>query len=296
MSVDPRGIGDQAAGPVRLLSSFGEGCIRILAPNPSPMTLDGTNTYLLFDSETGSGVVVDPGPVSVDHQERILSAASSRGLEISGVVLTHHHRDHAASASDLATLLAVPLLAHPDSSVAGVTDALPSHGRASVGGVDFEVIPTPGHCGDHLAFMSAEGYLLTGDHVLGRGTTVVLHPDGDLAAYLRSLHTVADLDFVGLLPGHGPELEAELAKAVIEFYLDHRTERIAQIVDLIATKPGVTVEEITLAIYGSDVSPMILWAGRATTEAAVAMLVEEGVIRRDGGRLAMVQVMRSKYS
>jgi glyoxylase-like metal-dependent hydrolase (beta-lactamase superfamily II) len=199
--------------------------LRLLAPNPSPMTLDGTNTWVLREPGATRCVVVDPGPLDEAHLTRVAEHGPV-GL----IVLTHGHLDHSAGAARLHELTGAPVLARDP---AWCIDTAPlQDGKATpVDGVEWLTVVTPGHSSDSVCLvLPADRALLTGDTVLGRGTTVVAHPDGRLADYLDSLQRLRDLagsDIDVLLPGHGPVLESPAE--VLDFYLRHRQERLEQV-------------------------------------------------------------------
>jgi glyoxylase-like metal-dependent hydrolase (beta-lactamase superfamily II) len=176
--------------------------LRIVAPNPGPMTLEGTNTYVVGEAPA---YVIDPGPADKGHVAAIVSAGEQRG-GLGGVLLTHSHADHAAAA---------PLLDAP------VIETGPFH-----------VVPTPGHAGDHVCFV-ADRVCFTGDLILGEGSSIVPPDGGSLAAYLESLRRVRELDLELLCPGHGPYLTDPKAK--VDEYIDHRLERERKLVAALET-------------------------------------------------------------
>lgn len=252
---------------------------RVLAPNPSPMTLDGTNTYVVHPPGAGVAALVDPGPEDPDHLARVEEVL--RGLDAwpTTVLVTHHHVDHAAAARSWtrhfgATLHApTPAVAGPDGHV------LADGGHVDLPGLAVEAVATPGHSADHLAFRLGTGALLTGDHVLGRGTSVVAHPDGDLAAYLESLRRVLGLGPDVMYPGHGPELTEDTA-AVVRYYLDHRAFRQRQVLAALADGPA-TPRGIVEQVY-ADVDRSLWPAAEASTRAALHQLAQDGHIAFDG--------------
>jgi glyoxylase-like metal-dependent hydrolase (beta-lactamase superfamily II) len=148
---------------------------RILAPNPSPWTLEGTNTWLVG---LRAPIVIDPGPPIDEHLDAILEAAG----EVRAVLLTHTHRDHAEGAEAFAARASAPLaVAHPplNGHLCATAEPLVDGQRIVADGATLTVVATPGHASDHVAFLlEEEQAMFTGDHVLGRGTTVVAHPDG----------------------------------------------------------------------------------------------------------------------
>ena len=199
--------------------------LRLLAPNPGPMTLDGTNTWVLRDPGSDHCVVVDPGPLDAGHLSRVVEHGP-----VALVVLTHGHLDHAEAAPRLHEMTGAPVAAR-DPRLCIDADPLGGDEARAVAGVEWLTVLTPGHSSDSVCLLlHADRALLTGDTVLGRGTTVVAHPDGELAAYLDSLRRLRDLagtDVDVLLPGHGPVLDAPVE--VLEFYLAHRAERLEQV-------------------------------------------------------------------
>jgi len=248
---------------------------RILAPNPSPMTLDGTNTYVVGERDHGPVAVVDPGPDLAAHRDRVDRAVLDRDAEVVAVLVTHHHPDHAEAARAWAAAYDCPVVA-ATREVAGDDGRIVGDGEAIVvGAVTIEVVATPGHTRDHLAFRLPTGALLVGDHVLGRGTSVVVHPDGDLLAYLASLRRVLDLGPDALFPGHGPEL-VEDPSAVLRYYRDHRRFREAQLIDALRAGPA-GVSALVAHLY-HDVDRRLWPAAGASTRAALAALATEGRI------------------
>ncbi|GGK57744.1 MBL fold metallo-hydrolase [Ornithinimicrobium pekingense] len=206
---------------------WGERAFCVLCPNPSPMTLEGTNTWVLAEPGSSDVVVVDPGPLDEGHLRAVLDHVAGRGGRVALTLLTHGHWDHAESAGRWAELTGAPVRA-----VGRGHDDLAAGERLRVGGLEVFVVPTPGHTGDSVSFLlPAEQVLLTGDTVLGRGTTVVAYPDGDLTSYLESLARLRDLTGSGaassIAPGHGPVVPD--AAGTVEHYLRHRHERLEQV-------------------------------------------------------------------
>jgi glyoxylase-like metal-dependent hydrolase (beta-lactamase superfamily II) len=242
---------------------WSERVTRVLAPNPSPLTLEGTNTFMVAGPGAASVVVVDPGPDDDGHATRVLRACGGRDAEL--VLLTHTHPDHAEGARAFAARVAAPL-------AAGVPLA--------AAGVELRPLPTPGHAADHCCFLlPAERAAFTGDHVLGRGTTVVEWPGGDMAAYLRSLELLLDRDLERLYPGHGPVVGDPRAR--VEGYLAHRREREAQV--LAALRAGDrTPAEVVARVY-ADVDPALHPAAELSVRAHLVKLVREGRVAADGG-------------
>ncbi len=255
---------------------------RVLAPNPSGLTLDGTNTYLVGAPGTGEVALVDPGPTDVGHLDRVEQALRDLDATCRWVLVTHHHADHAEAAIPWARRFGARVVA-ASAPVGGAGGLLVVPGEwVALAGTEIEVVPTPGHTGDHLSFRLDSGAVLTGDHVLGRGTSLVAHPQGDLAAYLESLRRVRDLGPSVLYPGHGPEL-AQDPTAVIDFYLAHRQFREDQVLDLLRDAGGLRVADMVRVIY-REVDRALWPAATQSTHAALDKLRAEGVVRLDLGQ------------
>ena len=203
----------------------------VLAPNPSLMTLDGTNTWLIAEPGAAAAIAVDPGPGDEAHLNRVRATAGEAGQRIETIVLTHGHPDHSAGARRLAELTGAPVLAVDPAHRLGAAAALGPGDSVRAGGCELVVIPTPGHTADSVCLLlEADAAVLTGDTVLGRGTTVIAD-DGNLGDYLSSLDRLRALaagrGLRALLPGHGPLL-ADPA-ATLDYYIEHRAERLAEI-------------------------------------------------------------------
>ncbi|MFQ6172180.1 MBL fold metallo-hydrolase [Oryzobacter sp. R7] len=244
----------------------------VLAPNPGPMTLDGTNTWVLLEPGSTEAVVVDPGPLDEAHLAAVLRHVGERGARVALTILTHGHHDHAESAGRFAELTGAPTRA-----VGTGHDDLADGSRVSTGGLDVRVVATPGHTADSISFaLPADHALLTGDTVLGRGTTVVAHPDGELAAYLDSLDRLRALTGDGavttILPGHGPVVPD--AAAMVAFYATHRTERLDQVRQALADGAATEadpVEGVLTRVYAGV--PQEVWpAARMSIRAQLDFL------------------------
>ncbi|MGK5111151.1 MBL fold metallo-hydrolase [Geodermatophilus sp. CPCC 205506] len=254
---------------------------RVLAPNPSPMTLDGTNTYVVGAPGSGQAALVDPGPDDPAHLAAVEAALAERGARCVAVLVTHHHGDHAEAALPWGARLGAQVAA-AGPRVAGPGGRVLEPGqRLTLAGTTVGVVPTPGHTADHLAFRLESGAVLVGDHVLGRGTSVVTHPEGDVLAYLESLRRVHDLGPSALYCGHGPEL-TEDPGAVLDFYLAHRAMREEQLLAALRTGPR-TVDELVAEVYAAV--PREVWPAAAqSTRATLDKLLAEGRVegRLDG--------------
>jgi glyoxylase-like metal-dependent hydrolase (beta-lactamase superfamily II) len=227
----------------------------LLAENPSPMTLEGTNTWVLRAPGEDACVVVDPGEEDDVHLRRVAAQGP-----VALVLLTHRHHDHAGGARRFAELTRAPVRALDPSLVLG-SEALGDGDVVTAAGVELRVVATPGHTSDSLSFLldgpGADQAVLTGDTILGRGTTVIAHPDGALGPYLRSLHRLTELaPATTVLPGHGPELPD--APAVATAYLAHREERLEQVRAALADLgPDATPRQVVEVVY-ADVD-QVLW-------------------------------------
>ncbi|MEW2410642.1 MBL fold metallo-hydrolase [Streptomyces griseoviridis] len=252
--------------------------VNVLAPNPSPMTLDGTNTWLLAEPDSDLAVVVDPGPLDEGHLRAVLDTAERAGRRVALTLLTHGHPDHAEGAARFAELTGTKVRALDPALRLG-DEGLAAGDVVTVGGLELRVVPTPGHTSDSLCFhVPADGAVLTGDTVLGRGTTVVAHPDGRLGDYLDSLRRLRSLtvdDGVHtVLPGHGPVLED--AQGVVEFYLAHRAHRLAQVETAVEDGHG-SPAEVVAHVY-ADVDRALWPAAELSVRAQLDYLREHGII------------------
>jgi glyoxylase-like metal-dependent hydrolase (beta-lactamase superfamily II) len=259
--------------------SFGERAQCVLAPNANIMTLDGTNTWVLREPGARRSVVVDPGPADRDHLEAVEQVAGQVGV----VLLTHHHLDHSESAKEFASRLGCGVRALDPAYRLG-EEGLADGDVVEVDGLEIRVVGTPGHTGDSLSFLlPAEHAVLTGDTVLGRGTTVVAHPDGALGAYLDSLdrlHALAEARQVERIwPGHGPAIDDALG--ALDFYIAHRRERLDQVraaLDDLAAAPhpeGIATDELprrVVEIVYTDVDPVLWGAAELSVRAQLAYL------------------------
>jgi glyoxylase-like metal-dependent hydrolase (beta-lactamase superfamily II) len=248
----------------------------VLAPNPGPMTLDGTNTWVLLEPGSTEAVVVDPGPLDEGHLRRVLALVDSLGAHVGLTILTHRHLDHAEAGPRIAELTRAAVRA-----VGPGHDGLDDGDVVRVGGLELRVVATPGHTADSISFaLPADHGLLTGDTVLGRGTTVVAHPDGELAAYLDSLERIAALtgdgEVTAILPGHGPVVPD--AGAMVAYYRHHRRERLEQVRQALADGAATEadpVEGVLRRVY-ADVPESVWSAARMSIRAQVDYLSARG--------------------
>lgn len=240
---------------------------RFLAPNRGPYTLEGTNTYIVGVTRA---LIIDPGPNDPRHLSSITGWVQNQRAHVQAILLTHPHPDHADGAASLAAALDVPVLAP--------SEVL--HGRdVHVDASDVWIIPSPGHTLDDVSvYLPKEHILFSGDTVLGRGTTVITWPEGDMAAYLNTLRRFLDLAPRVIFPGHGAPVED--AATVLSEYIAHRLEREKQILARL-TDP-VSTDQLTTVIY-PDLDSALLPLARQTVLAHLHKLVREGRVRESEG-------------
>jgi len=267
MSVrQPVGARQEGPEPWTMLAS------RVLAPNPSPFSLEGTNSYLLRDPASYRVVVVDPGPAAALHLHELVAHG-----QVELILLTHAHNDHVESAPQLARMTGAPVRA-ADTALCIGAPALHDGEELHVGGTRIQVVATPGHTADSVCFRLPDdrladvhpgaGSMLTGDTILGRGYSVVAPPDGSLRAYFDSLDRLQDAGDLTVLPGHGP-LRGSLRMVAAE-YAQHRRARLARVErvarELDASDAGpATVEKVADIVYAHVPADL-----RAGAEMAVA--------------------------
>lgn len=271
------------------------GLRRLTAPNPSPMTAQGTNTYLLGEGEVA---VIDPGPAIPGHLAAIL-AALGPGERIGAILVTHSHRDHSPLARRLADETGAPVLAAgpSDWGRSATMAALAAAGNLGGGeGVDADFAPdhqigegeivtggwgavgvlhTPGHMANHLSF-AWRGALFTGDLVMGWSTSLVSPPDGDMGAFMRSCARLADRGDRVYLPGHGAPVEAPQER--VAALMAHRRNREAQIIAALAAGPRATADTLTQRIY-ADLPPALRPAAARNVLAHLIDLEERNVVQ-----------------
>ncbi|MET8696543.1 MBL fold metallo-hydrolase [Streptomyces bauhiniae] len=255
-----------------------ERAVNVLAPNASPMTLDGTNTWIVAEPDSDLAVVIDPGPLDDGHLREVVDTAEKAGKRIALTLLTHGHADHAEGASRFAEITGTRVRALDPALRLG-DEGLGAGDVVTVGGLELRVVPTPGHTADSLSFhLPADQAVLTGDTILGRGTTLVAHPDGRLGEYLASLRRLRSLtvdDGVHtVLPGHGPVLED--AQGAVDFYLAHRANRLAQVET--AVENGHRTAEAVVAHVYADVDRSLWPAAELSVRAQLDYLGEHGLI------------------
>ncbi|REC53726.1 MBL fold metallo-hydrolase [Rhodosalinus sediminis] len=276
---------------------LGPGLRRITAPNPSPMTFRGTNTYLLG---TRGLAVIDPGPDDPAHLEAIL-AALGPGQRITHILVTHAHLDHSPLARPLARETGAPVLAFGDARAgrSAVMTRLAAAGLAGGGeGVETGFAPdatladgaevagdgwrltalhTPGHFGNHLCFAAGDT-LFTGDLVMGWASSLVSPPDGDLTDFMASCARLSGHRWRVMHPGHGAPIADPAAR--LAWLLAHRRTREAQIRAALAEGPG-TADALARRIY-ADTPPELLPAAARNVFAHLVDLAGRDLARPEG--------------
>lgn len=264
--------------------------VLVLAPNPSPMTNMGTNTYLVGQR---SLIVIDPGPDDPSHLNALMRAIDGRPVR--HILLTHSHLDHAPLARPLARMTGAPVMAFGD-SLAGrsaIMEQLASQGLAGGGeGVDrsfqpdqclpdgaviagdwgeLTVLHTPGHMGNHVCFIRGRA-IFTGDHVMGWSSSLVSPPDGDLTDFMRSCDRLSGLDATIYYPAHGAPVTQPAAR--LQWLIGHRLAREAQILGVLQ-QGTANVDQITQIIY-HDLPKGLIGAARRNVFAHLVDLHQRG--------------------
>ena len=252
------------------LIKIGENAYRITAPNPGPMTAEGTNTYL-FGSK--SIAVVDPGPDIEQHVNAILAGIEQIGGTLTDVFVTHTHRDHSPAAKPLIAKYPTPVrqigMLPPDEQFQDVgfePDLVCTHGQIfETNEYRLRALHTPGHVGNHFCFLDETNrLLLAGDHIMNGSTVVIVPPGGDMLDYIASLKLLLDYDIEFIAPAHGdlmPDPAAEIDKLV-----QHRLGREAKVVEKLAAAGKSSIDDLVPLVY-DDVDPSLhsfayysLWA------------------------------------
>lgn len=251
------------------------------ADNPGYMTLEGTRQYLLGREEI---TVIDVALTSKENIDGILGQMETMGgKRIEKILLTHIHRDHCGGALALKKRCGAKLgISRFRSGYLGGEDFTYAGGdRISYDGGELAVVHTPGHESGHCCFYeSKQQVLFTGDHILGRGTTVIPPPDGDMALYIQSLERLLELKVRLLLPGHGPTIHDPYGK--IKEYIDHRLMREKEVLQSLRDRHH-TIPSIVAAIYTDTPAPLLSVA-QLSVEAHLLKLIKEGRVSKQGER------------
>lgn len=266
---------------------------RVLAPNPSPYTYTGTQSYVVGERDVA---VIDPGPDDPAHLAALAAAIAGRPVE--AIVVTHHHRDHSPASRPLARMTGAPIVGAaplvrggPSSSFDAdyAPDRVMAEGDLVAGkGWTLQAIATPGHSSQHLAFALPEaqdgaGALFSGDHVMGWSTSIVPPPDGDMGEYMASLDKLQHRDDRVYYPGHGDAVENP--RRLVRHMIGHRRQREAQALRLLGERASALLE-LTRAMY-AGLDERLLPAAERSVLAHLIDLERRGRVRRDGERWAI---------
>lgn len=272
--------------PYAKLEQLERGIARVLAHNPSAFTYYGTQTYLLGERELA---VIDPGPDLPEHLDALEKAIGGR--PVVAIMCTHTHRDHSPAAKPLAERTGAPLIGcaplaletvgpRADASFDGdyAPDRVLHDGdEIAVDGKAVAAVATPGHTSNHLCF-AYEGALLTGDHVMGWSTTVVVPPDGDMAAYMKSLDKLRQRDDRIYYPAHGEPVTNP--DQYVRHLMNHRMQREKQIMKLVSEGPRAIPDIVALAYPGLD--PRLTIAAGGSVLGHLVDLERRGLVQHEG--------------
>jgi glyoxylase-like metal-dependent hydrolase (beta-lactamase superfamily II) len=272
--------------PYAKLEQLEPGIARVLAHNPSAFTYFGTQTYLIGTSEVA---VIDPGPDLPEHLDALESAIGGR--RVVAIMCTHTHRDHSPASRPLAERTGAPIIGcaplaletvgpRADASFDGdyAPDRVLEDGEnIAVDGKPITAVETPGHTSNHLCF-AYEGALLSGDHVMGWSTTVVVPPDGDMAAYMASLDKMRQREDRVYYPAHGPAVTNP--QQYVRHLMGHRMQREKQILKLVGEKPRAIPDVVANAYPGLD--PRLTAAAGGSVFAHLLDLERRGLVERQG--------------
>ena len=274
--------------PYQVSEQLEPGIARVLAHNPSAFTYTGTQTYLIGDKEIA---VIDPGPNLPDHLGALIEAIGGR--PVAAIMCTHTHRDHSPAARPLAEATGAPIIGcaplaletvgpRADAAFDGEYQAdrvLDDGEEIAVDGRRVIAVATPGHTSNHLCFADeASGALFTGDHVMGWSTTVVVPPDGDMAAYMASLDKLQQRADRIYYPAHGPPVANP--RQYVRGLLGHRMQREKQILRLVEERPRPIPEIVEAAYPGLD--PRLVTAASGSVFAHLLDLEARGLVVSDG--------------
>lgn len=263
---------------------------RVLAPNPSPYTYTGTQTYVVGTGEAVA--VIDPGPADPAHIDAIIAAVGD--ARIAAIMCTHTHRDHSPAARPLAERTGASIvgcaplaidsdLPRSDESFDHdyAPDRVMEDGEAMTGpGWTLRALATPGHVSNHLCFALEEsGALFTGDHVMAWSTSVVVPPDGDMGDYMRSLERLYERDDRVYYPAHGPAVEKP--RQLVRGMIGHRRQREAQILRLLGESPRAAADFVPAMYKGLD--PRLTGAAEMSVTAHLLDLERRGLVARSEG-------------
>jgi glyoxylase-like metal-dependent hydrolase (beta-lactamase superfamily II) len=272
--------------PYAELEQLEPGIARVLAHNPSAFTYYGTQTYLIGERQVA---VIDPGPALPEHLDALEAAIGGR--PVAAIMCTHTHRDHSPAARPLAQATGAPIIGcaalaletvgpRADAAFDGdyVPDRVLADGEAlEVDGRPVTAVATPGHTSNHLCF-AYESALFSGDHVMGWSTTVVVPPDGDMAAYMQSLEKLRQRDDRVYYPAHGPAVTNP--QQYVRHLVGHRMQREKQILGLVSERSRDIPDIVANAYPGLD--PRLVTAAGGSVYAHLLDLERRGLVKRDG--------------
>ena len=276
--------------PYAVVEQIERGIARVLAHNPSAFTYYGTQTYLIGDKELA---VIDPGPDLPDHVaalERVID-----GRPVTAIMCTHTHRDHSPASRPLASATGAPIVGCAPLAMEGTgleagfdrdysPDRILDDGETiTVDGRAIVAVATPGHTSNHLCF-AYEGALLTGDHVMGWSTTVVIPPDGDMADYMRSLDKLRQRSDRIYYPAHGPAVTKP--RQYVRSLIGHRLQRERQILKLVGERARDIPDIVSNAYPGLD--PRLVAAAGASVLAHLTDLGRRGLVEQQEDRWTVV--------
>ena len=272
--------------PYAKLEQLEPGIARVLAHNPSAFTYYGTQTYLIGTSELA---VIDPGPDLPEHLDALEEAIAGR--TVAAIMCTHTHRDHSPAARPLAERTGAAVIGcaplaletvgpRADASFDGdyAADRVLEDGEElEIDGRPVRAVATPGHTSNHLCFAYGDA-LFSGDHVMGWSTTVVVPPDGDMAAYMQSLDKLRQREDRAYYPAHGPPVTNP--QQYVRHLLGHRMQREKQILRLVSERPRAIPQIVEDAYPGLD--PRLVTAAGGSVFAHLLDLERRGLVERQG--------------
>lgn len=285
---------DPAGMPTGTLLQLSPLVGRVLAPNPSPFTYTGTQTYLIGRSPPKSGdvAVIDPGPDDAAHIAALLQAIGDRPVR--AILCTHTHRDHSPAARPLAERIGAPIIGcapltldddGPRADAAFDAGYRPDHiladgERVAGEGWTLEAVATPGHTSNHLCFaLQEEGVLFTGDHVMGWATSVISPPDGDMSDYMRSMQRLLDRRDAIYYPAHGDPVDNP--QRLVRGMMGHRKQREGQIIRFLERNGASEIPDMVAEMY-KGVDPRLYGAAGRSVLAHLIDLDGRGIAAATG--------------
>ena len=259
---------------------------RVTAPNSGRMTGPGTNTYIVGERELA---IIDPGPDLPEHVDALERICGGR---LRWILVTHTHRDHSPAAHPLATRTGAELIGNviandgfQDESFSGAR-ALAQDDRLATDEFSIRALLTPGHVSNHICYLIEEvGLLMTGDHIMGGSTVVIVPPHGNMQHYIESLRRMLNYEIKHLAPGHGDLIDKP--RAEIEHLIAHRLKREAKVVDALLGLGGATIEALTPVVY-DDVDPIMHSWAALSLHAHLLKLCDDGRARQQDARWSLL--------